>query len=217
MEKVRIVCDCDAVKAASDVSVCRAINAGMNAGGHVWADYRPEDIKSWHFFSEDIQKKTGDGDLAKRMENYWFDGPTLLAAPVVKNARLASLFMQVLGIEEYIATSRLPHLADSTEKWVGKYFPEIMRNKRLRFKAKEDKREGREFKIGQIVEVGAKAYFEDDPSAIDKVLKDGIIERGRIKMLTWPWNESRRDLDDIRVTGWLEALPFILWLKVSST
>jgi hypothetical protein len=168
------------------------------------------------FVYEDVLKRTSNRALAEKAQGLWYDAAVLSAAPrCPQHARLAVLTMRALGLGPVVITSRLPKLAAATRGWMGESFPEIGSG-RIHVRDSGGESDGDGFKAERIAVLRPVAFFEDQPRMItDKLLARGLLPRERIRMLDQPWNWDCRELDDMRVSGWLAALPFICWLRLS--
>lgn len=143
----------------------------------------------------------------ERAHNFWFDPDVLRQAPPVKLARFASVILKGMGFEEHAATSRLPHLRESTVDWFNEYFPEVPKKGRLRIKKAGDKSSGHEFKWRAALELRPRMIIEDDPAAIDYFRQhQSEVSKLVIVMMDQPWNRRRWDLHPYRVLGWLHVL-----------
>ncbi len=207
MNRERDQLDIDGVICASSITVTAKVNQLPGISNK----YSPSDIDSWDFFSKDVLRRTGNEELAKRAESYWFDGPTLFAAPREPFALLGILVMSALHYEHHPATSRKESHRVGTLDWLDSRYPKLIRHENVHFR--NGSCSGNELKAEIHDKIKPVLIFEDNGDTIKYFLYHGI-DPHKIVMIDRPWNRSFKEYDKLRVENWLHAVPRILTATV---
>lgn len=138
--------------------------------------------------------------LIDTAEDGWYDSKILGGSPRYFFSKpILNLTMRLVGPERnYVLTSRLPNLEDSTQKWLRKEHPLLpAENLLIRTSGTESETV---FKVGQIGKLSEKApyviYFEDSIKFVKAVLEDGPLN---CVVVNIPLGQIRPDLEHERL------------------
>ena len=139
-------------------------------------------------------------DVIATAEDGWYDPNILGGSPRYFFSKpILNLTMQLVGPERnYVLTSRLPNLEDSTQKWLRKQHPFLPEeNLLIRTSSTESETV---FKVDKIKEQSEKApyviYFEDSIKFVKAVLEDGPVN---CVVVNIPVGQIRSDLEHERL------------------
>lgn len=149
----------------------------------------------WTYTADAIGKYSGDENLAKEIENLFFDPEFLFLSEIFEGTEVAFTKIKKLDLRHQIVTSRPSNCAELTLRWLEKsglvgYFEKI--------NIRNDETDGRDFKIRIIEEKGAVLHFDDDPRIVERLDQGWLVDR--------PWNRQETKLDKKRVRGWKEII-----------
>lgn len=116
-----------------------------------------------------VKDGVANEDIAKEIEDdYWTNHEILIRANPIRSNHLFSKVANELGIEQFIATSRIPTLRFSTMQSVNMHYPWIkIRNVYIRDYLATD---GDIFKATSVRDIGPAVHFEDSVRSAKKIL-----------------------------------------------
>ncbi len=176
--------------------------------------YEPKDLVGWDFLDHDILQRTGNIELEKTANSYWYNGDVLREAPPMRLSVPVVHILHFLNLYQAIVTSRDPKfgLTIPTKEWFGQHMPFFLDEGRIEIRKIGDERSGPQFKFDVVKEKKPGWFFDDDFKVIDYFKgRQEEIPNTRVRLFSQRWNESRKDLDNVRVTGWLQILALVLW------
>ncbi|OGD09122.1 hypothetical protein A2397_01490 [Candidatus Amesbacteria bacterium RIFOXYB1_FULL_44_23] len=193
--------DVDGVLADTAKPVVKEVNRRWGS------QLRWQDINSWNWIGEQIEQLTKSKVEGEEATQVWFDPDILFLANPVEGAVEAAYDLMEMGYRLWAATSRLPNARESTIEWLRKYFPFLPQNRiYMRYPGVEDVVSSNDIKLAAVGMVGANLYTEDDPRAVDYVVKGWPGLGLTIAMFNRGWNQiltpEQAYLETYRVRGW---------------
>lgn len=188
------VTDIDGVLASSGEAVVKEVNLRwglkLDAGK----------INRWTWVSETVAELTGSEEEGRRAEELWFDPEVLAMAKPVPGACEALSELTAMGWVIWAATSRRPNARLVTKEWINAYFP-MIRGLYMLEDGNDERISSVEVKLAAVGMLGAKLYVDDDPRAIDHVVKS-YKNTLMAALVTRGWNRQQPGFDQFRVEGW---------------
>lgn len=187
--------DLDGVIANSVAPMISKMNKILDDKGIVHSEISFDTFSGWPYVVEEMEKYTGDHELAVATDQLFFDPEFLFSSPIFNGVKEMFLQLSSLEVTNMVTTSRPAPCREKTIEWLKvndlfKYFDKI------NFQSGDVVSD--EFKINSIKENGASLHFEDNPKVVRLVQNSWLIDR--------PWNREATDLDDRRLRGWDEVL-----------
>lgn len=185
---------------ANSVSVMvKKMNQILDSKGIAHSEISFDTFSGWPYVVEEMEKYTGDHNLAVETDRLFFDPDFLFEAEVFDG--VAEMFLQLskIPVTNMVTTSRPAPCREKTMKWLEqngllKHFQKV--NFQLGSGISD------EFKINSVKENGAILHFDDSPKVVRVLDNSWLIDR--------PWNRDAIDLDDRRLTGWENVLKKIV-------